>query len=93
MQYRQITKDLLRRVKRQKNITKKHFSNFLEKTTLKITNKSHEIKDDICKSKIRNICLSSGLPRSVLSEFNVSRHVFKKHATQAKFPGIRKASW
>ena len=41
----------------------------------------------------KNICLKSGLEKSIISDFKISRHIFKKNALAGFLPGIRKSSW
>lgn len=45
------------------------------------------------KTRIRNRCTVTGRGRSVLSQFRVSRIVFRELALRGLIPGITKSSW
>jgi small subunit ribosomal protein S14 len=45
------------------------------------------------KTRIRNRCTVTGRGRSVLSQFRVSRIVFRELANRGLIPGIIKSSW
>lgn len=44
-------------------------------------------------ARIRNRCLFTGRPRSVISVFRISRIVFRELASRGSLRGIKKASW
>nr|WOH22551.1 ribosomal protein S14 [Gastrodia javanica] len=44
-------------------------------------------------SRVRNRCLSTGRPRSVLEYFRISRIVFRGLASRGPLMGIKKSSW
>ena len=41
----------------------------------------------------RRRCILTGNVKSVLKEFNLSRHQFKRLATEGNLPGVIKAKW
>lgn len=44
-------------------------------------------------TKIRNICQITGRTRGVITNYGVSRIVFRQLADSGKIPGLRRASW
>jgi len=100
MQYKQINKDFSQRKKRKEVELRLFLQKFLKKISFlpSLNKKKIEMlltpkKIVPCKSRLKNICLSTGLDRSVISIFKTSRHVFRKNAAQKSYPGLRKASW
>nr|QYB19297.1 ribosomal protein S14 [Climaconeis cf. scalaris] len=45
------------------------------------------------KTRIRNRCWKTGRPRGILTDFGLSRHVFREMAHQCLLPGVTKSSW
>lgn len=41
----------------------------------------------------RRRCINTGNPRQVVADFNLSRHEFKRMATDGNLPGVIKAKW
>ncbi|URE01300.1 Ribosomal protein S14 [Musa troglodytarum] len=44
-------------------------------------------------SRVRNRCISTGRPRSVVQLFRISRIVFRGLASRGPLMGIKKSSW
>jgi len=43
--------------------------------------------------RIRNFCIITGRGRGILHSFKISRHCFKKYASNGFIEGISKSSW
>jgi small subunit ribosomal protein S14 len=42
---------------------------------------------------VKNRCIETGRGRAVISEFGLSRHMFRQQAKEGLLNGVRKASW
>ena len=48
---------------------------------------------DSYATEIKNFCIRTYRCRGIVKTFKVSRHLFKKLASEGKIYGVRKASW
>ena len=98
MQYKQLNKDFYTRKRWEKTELRRFLYNYLKQNKFLPAQNRKEIKthllsqEGLRKSQLKNMCLTTGLTRSVITTFNASRHVFKKTAAQKNYPGVRKAS-
>jgi len=46
-----------------------------------------------CPVRARNRCSIDGCARSYIRYFGLSRHAFRKLASEGMIPGVKKASW
>ena len=96
---RTIHKDFEKRIKNTKKMEISFFCNLLLKLTYLTIEQKEKISKHLLSRKnnwnytTKNICLKSGLEKSIISDFKISRHLFKKNALHGNLPGIRKASW
>lgn len=44
-------------------------------------------------TQVYNRCMVTGRPRGYMSDFGVSRCVFRELAEKGQIPGVRKSSW
>jgi small subunit ribosomal protein S14 len=62
---------------------------------LRVRNMAHYIlfQDKNYFVRIRNFCIITGRGRGILHSFKISRHCFKKYASNGFIEGISKSSW
>lgn len=98
MHYKHLNLDYKIRQKQKKNEIICFLLNYFKKCAYLSNQKQKQLniflqkKSNIRKNSIKNICLETGLQRSIIPIFGVSRHVFRKKASSLRYPGIRKAS-
>lgn len=63
------------------------------KLRLVFTSKLAKLTRNSSKTRVRNRCSLTGRGRSVLSQFRVSRIVFRELAVKGLIPGVTKSSW
>lgn len=55
--------------------------------------KATQLPRNSSKTRIRNRCIITGRPRSILKQFQISRIVFRELASKGAIAGIVKSSW
>ena len=63
------------------------------KKKLKLHSKLQKLPRNSSKTRIRNRCWKTGRPRGILSDFGLSRHIFREMAHKCLIPGLTKSSW
>jgi len=60
---------------------------------LAVHTKIQKLPRNSSKTRIRNRCWKTGLPRGFFRDFGLSRHVFREMGHQCLLPGVTKSSW
>nr|QYB18835.1 ribosomal protein S14 [Climaconeis sp.] len=60
---------------------------------IEVHSKLQKLPRNSSKTRIRNRCWKTGRPRGILTDFGLSRHVFREMAHKCLLPGITKSSW
>ena len=60
---------------------------------LKFHTELQKLPRNSSKTRIRNRCWKTGRPRGILTDFGLSRHVFREMAHECLLPGVTKSSW
>jgi len=81
--YKKKRSELLKQYKNEKNFN----------TKLEIHFKIQKLPRNSAKTRIRNRCWKTGRPRGNLTDFGLSRLVFREMAHQGLLPGVTKSSW